>query len=381
MCIKVPDSLGCQAHVLILKKMCYNEMRKDGKKMKMQKAAFMNGLDNMVIKEVPVPKVGEKQVLVQLEYVGICGSDVHYYHHGVCGSYKVNLEEDFMLGHECAGTVVEVGAGVESLKVGDRVALEPGITCGQCEYCKSGRYNLCPDVVFLATPPVQGCYEEYIAFPENMCFKLPENVSTKEGALIEPLAVGFHAASQGNVQPGDTVVILGAGCIGLVTLLSCKARGAGTIIVSDLVDARLEKAKELGATHVINGKEKDTLAEIARLTNGKGANKVFETAGSPFTIAQTPHIVSKGGTITLVGIAAVEEINFNFAQIMDKEAEIKSVFRYRNIYPKAIAAVSSGAIDVNGIVTHEFDLEHIQDAFQEAVNNKTDLVKAIIKVK
>ncbi|MBR6529210.1 MAG: alcohol dehydrogenase catalytic domain-containing protein, partial [Firmicutes bacterium] len=202
--------------------------------MKMQKAAFMNGLDNMVIKEVPMPEVGEKQVLVQLEYVGICGSDVNYYHHGVCGPYKVNLEEDFMLGHECAGTVVEVGAGVENLKVGDKVALEPGITCGQCEHCKAGRYNLCPDVVFLATPPVQGCYEEYIAFPENMCFKLPEHMSTKEGALIEPLAVGFHAASQGDVQPGDTVVILGAGCIGLVTLLACKARGAGTIIVSDL---------------------------------------------------------------------------------------------------------------------------------------------------
>ena len=349
--------------------------------MKMQKAAFMNGLDNMVIKEVPVPEVGEKQVLVQLEYVGICGSDVHYYHHGVCGSYKVNLEEDFMLGHECAGTVVEVDAGVETLKVGDRVALEPGITCGQCEHCKAGRYNLCPDVVFLATPPVQGCYEEYIAFPENMCFKLPDNVSTKEGALIEPLAVGFHAASQGKVQPGDTVVILGAGCIGLVTLLACKARGAGTIIVSDLVDARLEKAKELGATHIINGKDVDALAEIAKITDGKGANKVFETAGSPFTIAQTSHIVSKGGTITLVGIAAVEEINFNFAQIMDKEAEIKSVFRYRNIYPKAIAAVANGAIDVSGIVTHEFDLDHIQEAFQEAVNNKTDLVKAVIKVK
>ena len=206
-------------------------------------------------------------------------------------------------------------------------------------------------------------------------------MSTKEGALIEPLAVGFHAASQGDVQPGDTVVILGAGCIGLVTLLACKARGAGTIIISDLVDARLEKAKELGATYVLNGGEVDVLAEIAKITGGKGANKVFETAGSPFTIAQTPHIVSKGGTITLVGLAAVEEINFNFAQIMDKEAEIKSVFRYRNIYPKAIAAVASGAIDVSGIVTHEYDLEHIQDAFQEAVNNKTDLVKAVIKVK
>lgn len=348
--------------------------------MKMQKAAFMNGLDNMVIKEVPVPEVGEKQVLVQLEYVGICGSDVHYYHSGVCGPYKVDLNEDFMLGHECAGTVVEVGPGVESLKVGDRVALEPGITCGQCEYCKTGRYNLCPDVVFLATPPVQGCYEEYIAFPENMCFKLPDNMTTKEGALIEPLAVGFHAANQGNVQTGDTVVILGAGCIGLVTLLSCKARGAGKIIVSDLVDARLEKAKELGADHVINGKNVDVKAEIAKLTDGKGADKVFETAGSPVTIAQTPFFVKRGGTIVLVGLAAVEEINYNFAQIMDKEAEIKSVFRYRNIYPKAIAAVASGAIDVKGIVTHEYDLEHIQDAFTEAVNNKTDLVKAVIKM-
>ena len=202
--------------------------------MKMQKGAFMRGTNNMVLKEIPVPEVGEKEVLVSLEYVGICGSDVHYFHNGNCGAYKVDLSEDFMLGHECAGTVVEVGAGVTDLKVGDRVALEPGITCGKCEACKSGHYNLCPDVVFLATPPVQGCNEEYIAFPADMCFKLPENVSTKEGALIEPLSVGFYAAEQGAVNTGDTVIILGAGCIGLVTLLACKAHGAGQIIVADL---------------------------------------------------------------------------------------------------------------------------------------------------
>ncbi len=349
--------------------------------MEMQKAAFMRGLDKMVIEEVPVPQAGEKQVLVQLEYVGICGSDVHYFHSGCCGAYKVDLEKDFMLGHECAGTVVKVGPGVEHLKVGDRVALEPGITCGKCEFCKTGRYNLCPDVVFLATPPVQGCYEEYIAFPEDMCFKLPDNVSTKEGALIEPLSVGFHAANQGNVQVGESVVILGAGCIGLVTLLACKAHGAGKIIVSDLVDARLEKAKELGADVVINSGKVDALAEIAKLTDGQGADQVFETAGSPVTIAQTPFLVKQGGTITLVGLAAQEEIQYNFAQIMAKEAQIKSVFRYRNIYPKAIAAVSSGAIDVKGIVTHEYDLAHIQEAFDEAVNNKTDLVKAVIRIK
>lgn len=348
--------------------------------MKKQKAAFMNGLDNIVIKEIDIPTVDKDSVLVKIEYVGICGSDVHYYHSGVCGPFKLDLDQDFMLGHECAGRVVEVGSDVKSLKVGDKVALEPGITCGKCEFCKTGRYNLCPDVVFLATPPVQGCYEEYIAFPENMCFKLPDNVSTKEGALIEPLAVGFHSAAQGNVTVGDTVVILGAGCIGLVTLLACKARGAGKIIVTDLVDARLEKAKELGADYIINGKDADVLEKIAELTDGRGADKVIETAGSPHTIAQTAHLVSKGGSIVLVGLASVEEINYNFAQIMDKEAEIKSVFRYRNIYPKAIQAVSSGFIDISGIVTHEYDLEHIQDAFCEVVNNKTDLIKAIIKI-
>lgn len=349
--------------------------------MTMQKGAFMRGIDKMVIKEIPVPEIGKKEVLVSLEYVGICGSDVHYFHNGCCGSYKVDLSEDYMLGHECAGTIVKVGEEVERLKVGDRVALEPGITCGECEQCKSGHYNLCPDVVFLATPPVQGCNEEYIAFPENMCFKLPDNVSTKEGALIEPLSVGFYASEQGGVKTGDTVVILGSGCIGLVTLLACKAHGAGKIIVADLVEARLQKAIELGATEVINSGKEDALKKIEELTNGRGADVVFETAGSPVTIAQTPFIVRRGGTITLVGISAKEEITYNFAQIMDKEATIKSVFRYRNIYPKAIAAVSSGAINVKGIVTHEFDLEYIQDAYDEAVNNKTDLVKAVIKVK
>ena len=307
----------------------------------LQKSAVMRGTDNMVIKEIPVPQIKEKEVLVSLEYVGICGSDVHYYHNGCCGAYKVDLSEDFMLGHECAGTIVEVGKDVENLKVGDRVALEPGITCGKCEFCKSGHYNLCPDVVFLATPPVQGCNEEFIAFPEDMCFKLPENVSTKEGALIEPLSVGFYAAEQGNVGTGDTVVILGSGCIGLVTLLACKAHGAGQIIVADLVQARLDKAMELGATAVINSGKEDALEKIKELTGGRGADVVFETAGSPVTIAQTPFIVRRGGTITLVGISSKEEINYNFAQIMDKEATIKSVFRYKNIYPKAIAAAKN----------------------------------------
>lgn len=342
------------------------------------RAAYMTDIDRMEIRNIAMPKPKEREVLVKLEYVGICGSDVHYFHDGRCGDYIV--EGDFMLGHECAGTVVELGADVKTLKAGDKVALEPGITCGQCEFCKSGRYNLCPDVQFLATPPVQGCYENYIAFPENMCFKLPENITTKEGALVEPLSVGMHAANQGDVKLGDSVVILGAGCIGLVTLLACKAHGATDITVIDVIPKRLDYALKLGAARVINGKEKNAVEEIDKLTGGAGIDKVFETAGSPITIQQTPYMVKNGGTIILVGISAQEKIEFNFAKIMAKEAKIESVFRYRNIYPQAIAAIAEGLIDVSGIVTHEFDFDDIQEAFDCAIKNKEDVVKAVIKL-
>ncbi len=358
----------------------HSEDRK-GQAMAFMKGAFMRGLDNMIIKEIPKPEAHRGTVVVALEYVGVCGSDVHYYHSGRCGAYEVDLSKDYMLGHECAGTVVEAGDGVEGLRIGDHVCLEPGITDGSCEFCKSGKYNLCPDVQFLATPPVPGCNEEFIEFPADYCFRLPENMTTMEGALIEPLSVGFHAANQGDVQVGETVVILGAGTIGMTTLLSCKAHGAGKIIVADLIDAKLELAKKMGADIIINSGREDVFEAVNRATGGQGAEKVFETAGSAVTIAQTPFMVKRGGTITLVGISVKPEISYNFAQIMDKEITIKSVFRYRNIYPKAIAAVAKGAIDVKPLVTHQFDFDHINDAYQEALNNKTDALKIMIKVK
>ncbi|MCO5386522.1 NAD(P)-dependent alcohol dehydrogenase [Desulfosporosinus nitroreducens] len=342
------------------------------------RAAYMTGLNKLEIREIEVPVPKEKQVLVKLEYVGVCGSDVHYLEHGKIGDFIVN--GDFILGHECAGTVAAIGAGVENLKVGDKVALEPGCTCGQCEFCKTGRYNLCPDVEFLATPPYHGCLMDYIAFPENMAFKLPETISTKEGALVEPLAVGMHAAAQGNVKLGDSVVILGSGTIGLVTLLACKAFGATDIIVVDVIPKRLEYAKKLGATTVLNAKEVDVLAEIDKLTNKKGVDIVIETAGSTQTIAQTPYLVKNGGCIVLVGMAPQDTIEYNFAKIMAKEAEIKSVFRYRNIYPQAINAISKGIIDISGIITHEFDFEDVANAFDFAINHKEDVVKAVIKI-
>lgn len=336
--------------------------------------AYMTELNKIEFRKENIEKPVKNQVMVKLEYVGICGSDVHYFHDGRCGDFIV--DGDFVLGHECAGEVVDIGEDVKYLKVGDKVALEPGITCGECEFCKSGKYNLCADVQFLATPPVAGCYCNYINFPENMCFKLPYNMTTKEGALVEPLSVGLHAATQGNVTLGDKVIILGAGCIGLCTLLACKAQGATDITIVDVFDNRLDVAKKIGATTVINGKNVDVLSEdfLNRF------DKVFETAGSNITLEQSAYLVKKAGTIVLIGMSSAKNNNFDFAQLMAKEAKVETVFRYRNIYPKAIKAMESKLIDVNTIVSHEFNFEDLEEGFNQCIVNKENVIKTIIKM-
>ncbi len=341
-------------------------------------AVYMHGTNNMVTKEVPVPTPGANEVLIKVKVVGICGSDVHYYQHGRIGDFIVN--GDFILGHECAGEVVEIGKEVKSLKVGDRVALEPGKTCGKCQHCKEGKYNLCSHVEFFATPPFHGVFTNFVTHPEDMCFKLPDNVSFMEGALVEPLAVGLHASGMGEVRLGDTVVIFGSGCIGLVTLLSCKARGASKVYVVDVLENRLETAKRLGADDVINAKECDVLQRIDELTDGQGARVVIETAGSEITVKTTADVVSRGGTIVLVGMTPKDETCFNFMKLVGKEAQIKTIFRYRNLYPTAINAISSGIINVKSIVSHEFDFNSVKDAFDYVVNNAASVVKAIINI-
>lgn len=342
------------------------------------KAAFMTGLNKLEIREVPMPAPKAGEVLVKLEYVGICGSDVHYLEHGRIADFVV--EGDFILGHECAGTVAAVGEGVTTHKVGDRVALEPGLTCGQCEYCKTGRYNLCPDVVFLATPPVQGCFENYITFPAGMAFILPDAIGTKEGALIEPLSVGLEAAEVGGVTLGSSVIILGAGCIGLCSVLAAKALGATDITVVDVVEKRLAKALELGATRVYNASKVDVVAEYRKDLCGVGADVVMETAGAVKTTQQTVDLVKRGGVITLVGMAPQDEYSFNFAKLMGQVASLRTIFRYKNQYPRAIQAVKQGLIDISGIVTHEFAFKDIAKAFDTNIHQKNDVVKIVIKI-
>ena len=342
------------------------------------KVAVMLGIGKMGFEERDIPKVKENEVLVKLEYVGIYGSDLHYYETGAIGDYVV--EPPFVLGHEPGGTVVEVGKNVKNLKVGDRVALEPGKTCGHCEFCKTGRYNLCPDVVFFATPPVDGVFQEYVAHEADLCFKLPDNVSTLEGALIEPLAVGFHAAIQGDAHLGQRAVVMGAGCIGLVSMMALKARGVSEVYVVDIMEKRLDKALELGATGVINGAKEDVLEKVNELTDGAGMDLVIETAGTEITTRQAIHMAKKGSNIVLVGYSKSGEMTLPMSLVLDKELTFKTVFRYRHIYPMAIDAVAAGKVNLKGIVTDIFGLDEAQKAMDYSVNNKADIVKAVIRI-
>lgn len=342
------------------------------------KVAVMEGIGKMGYIERPIPEVKPDEVLVKLEYVGICGSDMHYYETGAIGNYVV--EPPFVLGHEPGGTVVEVGSNVKHLKVGDRVALEPGKICGKCEFCRTGRYNLCPDVIFFATPPIDGVFQEYVAHEAALCFKLPDNVSTLEGALIEPLAVGFHAANQGNAHAGQTAVVMGAGCIGLVSMMALKAEGVSKVYVVDVMQKRLDKALELGADGVINAMEVDTVEELMQLTDGAGCDLAIETAGTEITTRQCVHAVKKGATIVCVGYSKTGEMTLPMSLALDKEIRFETVFRYRHIYPMAIDAVAAGKVNLKGIVTDIFEFNDIQNAMDRSVADKANIVKAVVKI-
>ncbi|MDR0719838.1 MAG: NAD(P)-dependent alcohol dehydrogenase [Treponema sp.] len=332
----------------------------------------------MGYEERPMPDPKANEVLVKLEYVGICGSDMHYYEQGRIGNYVV--KPPFVLGHEPGGTVVGIGSAVKHLKVGDKVALEPGKTCGHCEFCREGKYNLCPDVVFFATPPVDGVFQEYAAHDADLCFKIADNMDTLEAALIEPLAVGFHAANQGGAHVGQTAAVFGSGCIGLVSMMALKAMGLSKIYQVDLVPKRLEKALELGAAGVVNIKEQDPVEAIRELTAGRGCDLVIETSGVESASGQAVSVARKGANIVMVGYGKTGMINLPMSLALDKEVTFKTIFRYRHIYPMAIDAVASGKVNLKGIVSNIFDFNDIQNAMDKSVADKANIVKSVVKI-
>jgi len=269
--------------------------------------AVLHGVRDLRLEERPVPEPGPDEVLVRISRVGVCGSDVHYYTHGRIGGYVVR--EPMILGHESAGTVVARGRNVTRFSEGHRVTMEPGFTCRKCFYCRSGHYNLCPAVTFMATPPVDGALCEYVAWPEDFVFPLPDDLTLDEGAMMEPLSVGLWAAARGGVRPGDSVAIWGCGPIGLLTLQACKVAGATTLIGVDLEEYRLERARRLGATHTFNDSDGTALDALRRVCAGlrgfgpdhSGVDVAFETAGSVATTRNALAAARPGGVAVLVG--------------------------------------------------------------------------------
>ncbi|MBO8138167.1 MAG: NAD(P)-dependent alcohol dehydrogenase [Desulfotomaculum sp.] len=342
------------------------------------KAAILHKPFDVRIEEIPVPEVKPDEALVKIKAVGVCGSDVHYYEHGKIGRYVV--EKPLILGHEAGGEVVAVGENVTGLKVGQRVAIEPGVTCGKCQYCKEGRYNLCPDVVFLATPPVDGAFCEYISIRADFLHPIPDNMSYEAASLIEPFSVGLHACRRAGVKPGDTVAVLGLGPVGLLTIVAARAFGAANIIAADLESIRLEMAKEMGASVVINAKEQDVRKAVLEATSGIGADVAIETAGSTVTNQMAVEVARRGGKVALVGLPPKPQVEFNVLSIADNELDIFGIFRYSNTYPAAVQLLSSGIAPVEKLVTHRFTLEQTKEALELARTQKSTSIKVMVNM-
>ena len=339
-------------------------------------AAVLNKPLDIKIKQVNVPDPKEDEALIKVHCIGVCGSDVHYYEHGKIGRYVV--EEPIILGHELAGEVVKVGKHVENVKIGDRVAVEPGVTCGRCDYCKSGRYNLCPDVVFMATPPVDGAWAEYVSVRSDFLFKLPDEMSYEEGALLEPLSVGIHAMLRGKVTPADRVLVTGLGPIGLLAIQAAKMFGVQEIYATDVVAFRRQLGLQLGAVDVIDPLNENTNEKITELTKGSGVDVIIETSGNQLAISETIKIVNRGGRIVLVGLPVVDEVPIDVTHLIDSEFDIYGVFRYANTYPTAIQALSNSNLNIEDIITHKFALKDIHEAVEIARTEKDTSIKIMI---
>jgi len=340
------------------------------------RAAVLTEPNRFELRDRPRPEPGPDEVLVGIDAVGICGSDVHYYEHGRIGDYVV--EDPLVLGHESAGTVVETGANVEAHSIDDRVALEPGVPCRRCGHCKRGEYHLCESVRFMATPPHDGAFTEYVAWPADFAYGLPENVSTTAGALCEPLSVGLHACERGGVGTGDTVLINGAGPIGLVAMAAARAAGASDVLLTDLVPEKLDRARERGADRAIDVSATDLERAVEEYTGGTGADVVIEASGAEQAIQSTVDTVRRGGTIVLIGLADEATVPLDVLEIIDNEIDVLGSFRYENTYETAITLLADGAVDLEGLVDFRAPLSEIDDAFQRAV--EPSVVKGLVTV-
>ena len=343
------------------------------------RAAVLTGVGRMEVRDVPDPKIEkDTEVLLKIEKVGVCGSDVHYFETGRIGSQVVQFP--YIVGHECAATVVAVGKAVTTVKPGDPVVVEPAVSCHECDQCRQGRENTCFHLRFLGTPGQgDGCLSEYLVMPEDCCFPTRGRLTIEQGVLCEPLAIAVYAVKQSRLPRAADVAILGAGPIGLSVLVSAQAEGARACYVTEKIDERVNVARRAGATWVGNPLGQDVVADILK-QQPLGMDVVYECAGQQQTIDQAVDLLKPGGRLMLIGIPREDRISFAIDQIRRKEITIVNVRRQNASTEVAMELVASGKIHPDFMVTHHFELDRVQEAFELVRNYQDGVVKAMIEI-
>ena len=342
------------------------------------RALVLERMHELALRDIDLPlSVGPADVRIKIDTVGVCGSDVHYYTHGRIGSFVV--EAPMVLGHEAAGTILEVGPAVTNLKVGDRVCMEPGIPDLASRASKLGLYNVDPSVVFWATPPVHGVLTPEVVHPAAFTYRLPDNVSFAEAAMVEPFAVGLQAAVKAKIQPGDTAVVTGAGPIGIMAALAALAGGCSRVIVSDLMPEKLAIAGRYASVSTVNVRERNLAEAVAAATDGWGADVVFEASGAPKAYDGIQGLLRPGGCLVLIGMP-VEPVKLDVSAIAAKEIRIETVFRYANVFDRALAMIASGKVDLKPLISATFPFDDSVAAFERAAEGRPGDVKLQIKM-
>jgi L-iditol 2-dehydrogenase len=320
----------------------------------------------IVLEERPEPRPGLRDVIVAVDAVGVCGSDVHYYRHGRLGPFVV--EAPLVLGHEAAGTVVAAGADAAH-PVGTRVAIEPGVPCRRCRLCRAGSYHLCRDIRFLATPPVDGAFTRLLAVPDDFAYPLPEQLDAEQGALLEPLSVGIWACRRAGLRPGDRVLVSGAGPVGLLAAEAALALGAAGITVAEVTPTRLATASLRRVDAVVDA--------AGGLELPPAFDVLLECSGAPGALSDALRCLAPGGRAAVVGLSAQAEIPLPLGLLHDRELTVSLVFRYAHTWPTAIALAASGRVDLAGLVSHRFGLAEAEQALA-AGTTEPDLIKAMV---